>query len=127
MAGFRWGDVIGAVAHATGQPPLAAAGAGAGGAAASPSRLGPLVRRALYLAPLSTAGGPLEGLPGATRWLAAGRRLVRGTKPAPAPFPVALPVDGPLPGAGREEAPLRALIADLAALFERRGWAPLER
>ena len=128
MAGFTWGEVIDAVAAATGQPPLdRAPGAEAGHPASGPRLpVGALVRRALYVAPLSAASGPLEGLPGATRWLSAGRDMVRRTRPAAASFPAALPGgDYPMPGAARDPRCLEALVQDLSGLFDRRGWAPL--
>jgi nucleoside-diphosphate-sugar epimerase len=124
MAGFTWGEVIGAVAAETGQPPLDHPDGEEDAGAPGRSMVGPLVRRVLYAAPLSAARGPLEGLPAARVWLGPGRKIVRRDRSGAA-FPPALPLDRPLPGAARDQRRFRDLIDDLAALFERRGWRPL--
>lgn len=127
MAGFTWGEVIGSVATSTGghfETPAPRRDQVTTTGSALP--VGTLVNRALYAAPLDMASGPLEALPGADRWLGAGRGLVRRTRGTAPAFPVALPAaDTPIPGSQRDETRLQALTEDLTALFERRGWAPL--
>lgn len=127
MAGFTWGEVIGSVAASAGvrfetpaprRDQVASTGSGL--------PVGTVVNRALYAAPLDMASGPLQGLPGAARWLGAGRSLVRSARGGAPAFPVSLPpADAPIPGSGRDETRLQALTQDLSELFERRGWAPL--
>jgi nucleoside-diphosphate-sugar epimerase len=124
MAGFTWGEVINAVARATGQPELDVPAAGDDPDYSRP-RLSPLLNRTLYATPLSTAGGPIEGLPGASLWLGPARALVRRQNAGPPNFPVPLPHYRAIPGAGRDEKLLAQLVERMARLFVSRGWAPL--
>jgi nucleoside-diphosphate-sugar epimerase len=123
MAAFTWAEVIAAVAAKTGQPPLD--DNHRDGAKPRRSLVEPLVQRALYAAPLKVASGPLEGLPAASVWLPVGRRVLRRDRGGTA-FPAALPLYRPMPGARRDERCFEALIDELAELFDRRGWRPLE-